>query len=140
MENTYFLVGIIDQDLSEINDLETIFQTHLVGDNQADQFDYLIQLKFNNGEISSIRAFEDGEEFEQIEVEKYLHLKEPKDSKIHLFQYLVYDTNGPFSLFGKLPRHFEIPEDKEDYTVNYFGKLNKEILPFIPIDELHLFC
>lgn len=122
-------------------DLDAIFKTQRIYPNRSDfrYFEEVLELGFENGKLIRAGEYLEGEKYmlEILEADEFI--SEPEESEIRILFYLLENKTGSNHLFGDQSSYLELPVDQGKYTVNYLGKISREVIDWLPFKEIELF-
>lgn len=123
-------------------DKEAIITTQIVDCNlSSKENDHLI-LELNYKDNKLFKANENyGGDIEKIDLlEEHKELPFTKVKVKNTLNYLLNSSTSKRKLFGSKSLQFKIPFSSENYTVNYYGKINKELVNWLPFSEIEIFA
>lgn len=120
-------------------DLEAILKTQLISEQDVHKFCIATRLEFKQGRLFKITDLFLDEADEIIDVTPFKNLIPKITQLTNRHKFLAADLNGSFELFGKKEGLVEFPMDG-NYTINYFGKINQNLIKWLPYEEMELFC
>jgi len=135
----YVLASITSHELGfDELDKEAVIKTQLIDESDLNNFYTGITLEFLGGKLFRITNSCLDDEDEEIEIEPFINKIKLIDSQSNKHAFLAADVKGEFELFGEKGGLIEFPMDG-DYTINYFGKVSKELINWLPYKEIELF-
>ena len=144
MKKNYYLGGIGFYQLEfEDIDLEAIFRSQLINldDFEKEVFEEIVELEYEGSQLVKAVDHIQGIKYPAT-IEKEIQHCHFEDLEINRCFYLVrgVDPRKGFNLFGEPSKDFCIPKDDEDYTVNFYGKLTKKTISWLPFEDIELFA
>ena len=135
----YVLASVTSYELAfDDLDKEAVIMTQLIDEEDIKNFYTAVTLEFFGGKLIRITNLCLDDEDEEVDVASFINKIKSIDGESKKHAFLAADPKGEFELLGDKGGMLELPIDG-DYTINYFGKISKELIDWIPYNEIELF-